>query len=134
MAIDRSPRRGRKLGEPRPIPRRPGQSRRPFVGPEDGVRELFVEELRLEPGAGIPLHQHPVVEAFVVLEGTLTVRLGEEVAVVAAEETVAIPPGTPHALANRGAEPARALGVAPWDHDTFFRDATTYLEGVPRDS
>lgn len=125
--------RRRKLGEPRAIPTRPGMTRRPFVGPEDGVAELFVEELRFDPGAAIPLHHHPVVEAFVVLDGALTVRLGEEVAVVEAEETIAIPPGMPHALTNGGPDPARALAVAPWDHDTFFASATTYLEGVPRE-
>ena len=133
MTSDRSSVRRRKLGEPRAIPTRPGMTRRSFVGPEDGVGELFVEELRFEPGAAIPLHHHPVVEAFVVLDGALTVRLGEEVVVVEAEETVAIPSGTPHALTNGGSVPARALSAAPWDHDTFFANATTYLEGVPRE-
>jgi quercetin dioxygenase-like cupin family protein len=122
----------RKLGEPRPITTRPGMSRRAFVGPEDGVRELFVEELTFETGAEIPLHQHPIVEAFVVLEGTLTMRLGDETVTVEAEQTVAIPPSTPHALVNRAPSPARTLAVAPADHDTFFRDQTTYLEGQPR--
>jgi quercetin dioxygenase-like cupin family protein len=132
VASDRPGPRRRKLGDPRPVPNRPGQASRTLVGPEDGARELFVEEIRFEAGAEIPLHHHPIMEAFVVLEGALTVRLGEDLAQVQAEQTVAIPPGTAHALANRGTVAARALAVAPWDHDTFFSAATTYLEGVPR--
>jgi quercetin dioxygenase-like cupin family protein len=123
----------RELGEPRQIPTRPGMRRRSFVGPEDGVSELFIEELTFEAGAEIPLHHHPVVEAFVVLEGALTFRLGDETVVVEAERTVAIPPGTPHGVVNRGAETARALATSPWDHETFFKEATTYLEGRPRE-
>jgi quercetin dioxygenase-like cupin family protein len=123
----------RSLGEPIPIPTRPGMSRRSFVGPDDGVRELFVEELTFETGAQIPLHQHPIVEAFVVLEGALTVRLGDETVVVEADHTISIPPGTPHALVNRHDAVARTLSAAPHDHSTFFTQATTYLEGVPRE-
>jgi quercetin dioxygenase-like cupin family protein len=107
--------------------------RRSFVGPEDGVSELFVEELTFGPGSEIPLHHHPVVEAFVVLEGALTIRVGNETVVVEAERTVAIPPGTPHAVVNGGAETARALATSPWDHGTFFTEATTYLEGRSRE-
>lgn len=129
---DRPIQRPRALGEPQPIPTRPGQRRRSLAGPADGVHELFIEELTFEPGAEIPLHEHPVVEVFVVLEGTLSVRLGDETADAGAEHTVAIPAGTPHALVNRGPDTARAIAAAPWDHDTFFKEATTYLEGVPR--
>ncbi len=123
----------RDLGEPRPIPTRPGMSRRSFVGPDDGVRELFVEELTFEPGAQIPLHHHPIVEAFVVLDGALTVRVGQETVVVQADQTIAIPPGTPHAFVNDGESVARTLSAAPHDHSTFFTNATTYLEGTPRE-
>ena len=124
----------RSLGEHRAIPTRPGMARRPLVGPEDGVHDLFVEDLVFEPGVEIPLHHHPVVEAFVVLEGALSVRLGDDTTVVGAEHTVAVPPGVPHAIANRGTHRARALSAAPWDHDTFFRQATTYLAGTPREA
>jgi quercetin dioxygenase-like cupin family protein len=108
-------------------------ARRTLIGPPDGVSELFVEELTFEQGAAIPLHQHPIVEAFVVLDGALTFRLGDATLVVEAEQTVTIPPNTPHAVLNGEARVARALAAAPWDHATFFRDVTTYLEGKPRD-
>jgi quercetin dioxygenase-like cupin family protein len=107
--------------------------RRSYIGPADGVRELFVEELTFGHRAAIPLHQHPIVEAFVVLEGSLTFRLGDQTLVVGPENTVTIPPNTPHAVLNDEGAVARALSAAAWDHDTFFRDVTTYLEGEPRD-
>jgi quercetin dioxygenase-like cupin family protein len=123
----------RALGRPAEIPTRPGMLRRSYVGPGDGVSELFVEELTFGHGAAIPLHQHPIVEAFVVLEGSLTFRLGDETLVVGPQHTVTIPPNTPHAVLNADGKTARVLSAAPWDHDTFFRRATTYLEGTPRD-
>jgi quercetin dioxygenase-like cupin family protein len=107
--------------------------RRSFIGPADGVHELFLEELTFRQGAAIPLHHHPIVEVFVVLDGDLTIRLGDETLVVGPEQTVTIPPNTPHAVVNGQARVARALSAAPWDHATFFREVTTYLEGTPRD-
>jgi quercetin dioxygenase-like cupin family protein len=107
--------------------------RRSFIGPADGVRELFLEELTFHQGAAIPLHQHPIVESFVVLEGSLTFRLGDETLVVGPDNSVTIPPNTPHAVVNVEGQDARALSAAPWDHATFFREVTTYLEGEPRD-
>jgi quercetin dioxygenase-like cupin family protein len=123
----------RALGEPAEIPARPGMLRRSYVGPADGVRELFVEELTFGHGAAIPLHQHPIVEAFVMLEGELTFRLGDQTLKVGPEHTVTIPPNTPHAVVNTEGRVARVLSAAPWDHSTFFREVTTYLEGEPRD-
>lgn len=123
----------RWLGAPTEIPTRPGMFRRSFIGPDDGVRELFLEELTFRQGAAIPLHQHPIVEVFVVLEGSLSFRLGDETIEVEAERTVRIPPNTPHAVVNLHGRAARVLAAAPWDHATFFREVTTYLEGTPRD-
>src|SRR3954452_1255448 len=117
----------RSLGQPAEIPTRPGMLRRSFIGPADGVSELFLEELTFNQGAEIPLHHHPIVEAFVVLEGSLTFRLGDQTLEIGPERTVTIPPNTPHAVVNLNGRVARVLSAAPWNHDTFFRDATTYL-------
>lgn len=123
----------RWLGEAAEIPTRPGMLRRSFIGPDDGVREMFLEELTFHQGAAIPLHLHPVVEVFVVLAGSLTFRLGDQTIVVGPEHTVTIPPNTPHAVINVEGRVAKAFSAAPWDHSTFFREVTTYLEGTPRD-
>jgi quercetin dioxygenase-like cupin family protein len=132
-----APRAGTKavrwIGEPTEVPTRPGMLRRSFIGPDDGVHELFLEELTFRQGAAIPLHQHPIVEVFVVLEGELTFRLGDQTLVVGPDRTVTIPPNTPHAVVNVDGRVAKAFSAAPWSHDTFFREVTTYLEGTPRD-
>jgi len=125
--------RVRELGEPVEVPTRPGMSVRSLVGPADGVTELFVEEVTFADGAAIPLHRHSVVEAWVVLEGALTFRLGDETIEIEGGHTVTVPAGTPHGVLNGRARVARALAVAPWDHATFFRDTTTYLEGLARE-
>ena len=123
----------RWIGEATEIPARPGMFRRSYIGPSDGVREMFLEELTFNQGAAIPLHHHPIVEVFVMLEGVLTFRLGDETITVGPEHTVTIPPNTPHAVVNVEGRVARVLSAAAWDHSTFFRDVTTYLEGEPRD-
>ena len=123
----------RPLGEPTVVPTRPGMYVRSLVGPLDGVSELFVEEVTFHEGAAIPLHRHTVVEAWVVLDGELTIRLGDDTLTVTAGHTISVPPGTAHGVLNGRALVARALAVAPWDHATFFREATTYLEGLARD-
>lgn len=125
--------RVRWIGEATEIPTRPGMFRRSYIGPDDGVRELFLEELTFRQGAAIPLHFHPIVEVFVMLEGRLTFRLGDETIVVGPEHTVTIPPNTPHAVVNIEGRVARVLSAAAWDHGTFFSEVTTYLEGAPRD-
>jgi quercetin dioxygenase-like cupin family protein len=123
----------RWIGQPTEISARPGMFRRSYIGPDDGVRELFLEELTFRQGAAIPLHLHPIVEVFVMLEGSLSFRLGDETLAVGPDHTVTIPPNTPHAVVNVEGRVARVLSAAAWDHGTFFRDVTTYLEGEPRD-
>lgn len=61
-------------------------------------------------GTPPPTHWHPhQAEHFEVLEGELTVRLGSvEPRVLAAGETLDVPPRTAHAMWNAGAAPCRA--------------------------
>ena len=120
------------VGPLEPVKTRPGQRGRNLIGTEHGVTSFYVAEIVFEAGSAIPLHTHPVEEAFMVAEGTLAVRLGEDTVVAEAESVVRIPPGVPHAVRNDGPGPARALAGAPWNRATFFAEATTYLEGEAR--
>jgi quercetin dioxygenase-like cupin family protein len=52
-----------------PIPTRPGQHARDLIGTEHGVTSFFVTELRMEEGDSVPLHTHPIEEAWVVTNG-----------------------------------------------------------------
>jgi mannose-6-phosphate isomerase-like protein (cupin superfamily) len=62
------------------------------------------------PIAGLHLHREDD-EAWIVLEGRLGFRVGEEERVLAAGEELLVPRGTPHSYWNPAAEPARYLLV-----------------------
>ena len=120
------------LGDFHSVPNRPGMRLRKLVAAEHDVTSFYIDEFILEQGASVPLHTHPIEEAFVVTAGTLTLQLGDDTLIAEAESVVRVPPGVPHAFRNTSPEPARVLGAAAWNRVTFFREATTYLEGVPR--
>jgi quercetin dioxygenase-like cupin family protein len=113
------------------VPNRPGRRSRDLAGSEHGFTSLFIAETEMEMGASIPLHTHPIEEAWVVTDGQLEVRLGDETVVVPAGCVVRVPPEVPHTVRNPGSAVARALTAAPWDRASFYANATTYLEGVP---
>jgi quercetin dioxygenase-like cupin family protein len=92
---------------------------------------MFVTENEMDHGSDIPLHTHPVEEAWVVTQGELLLTVGDETLRVGSGQVARVPPGVPHAVVNEGAETARALTAAPWERATFFTAATTYLEGTP---
>ena len=115
-----------------PVPTRSGTRDRNLIGTEHGVTSFFVLEVRMEAGAAVPLHTHPVEEAWVVTDGALTLQIGDDTVVAQAESVVRIPPDVPHALRNDGRAEARALVGAPWNRATFFTEATTYIEGTSR--
>ena len=63
--------------------------------------------------AGPPLHVHDGTdEALYILEGEVTIRLGQETIRADAGAFVWIPRGVPHTFANLGGAPARMLGLA----------------------
>jgi quercetin dioxygenase-like cupin family protein len=105
---------------------------RTLIGTEHGVTDLFVSEMLMEQGSAIPLHTHPTDEAFVVMEGTLTLQVGEETLTASAETFVRVPAGAAHAVINNQPQAARALAAAAWNRETWFTKGTTYLEGKPR--
>lgn len=99
------------------------------------------EQLELEstwqPGGTPPrTHWHPRQhEQFEVLEGELTVRLGEEPArVFRAGEAFAVPPRTAHSMWNAGSARCRASWrVTPARRtEQLFRDAAAGLGRVTR--
>ena len=114
------------------VPNRPGRRSRDLAGSDHGFTNMFLLETELDPGSTIPLHTHPVEEAWVVLEGSLSVSVGDDSVVVPRNAVARVPPGVVHAVSNDGPGVARALTAAPWDRATFYSKATTYLEGVPR--
>jgi quercetin dioxygenase-like cupin family protein len=121
----------RPIGEYKDVPNRPGRRSRELAGSEHGFDSMFISETEMQTGSFIPLHTHPIEEAWVVTEGELTVRVGDQTVVVPSGTVVRVPPEVPHAVVNQGPGVARALTAAPWDRDSFYAEATTYLEGLP---
>jgi quercetin dioxygenase-like cupin family protein len=119
------------IGPLEKVPNRPGRRSRDLAGSEHGFDSIFLAETEMDAGSSIPLHTHPIEEAWVVTSGELLVRLGDDSVVVPAGCVVRVPPDVPHAVRNTGSTVARALTAAPWNRATFYSDATTYLEGVP---
>jgi mannose-6-phosphate isomerase-like protein (cupin superfamily) len=72
---------------------------------------------------GPPLHVHPGFdEVFVVLDGTLSVRVDGDVSEVGAGETAFVEGAVPHTFANESADPVRFLAaISPGGFEGYFR-------------
>jgi quercetin dioxygenase-like cupin family protein len=88
----------------------------------DSGEEIGIVEITLPPAwDGPPLHHHDFDEAFYVLDGELTLQLGDDVTSVAAGSLTFAPRGSHHTIANLGAAPARYLLVcAPGGFERMF--------------
>jgi mannose-6-phosphate isomerase-like protein (cupin superfamily) len=93
-------------------------------------------ELTVQPGATPPpSHFHrKLLDSFYILEGTLTVRVGDEEQEASPGTCACFPPGIVHTFANRTDEPVRALNLnVPGGWENYIRDlaAVTPAEGPP---
>jgi mannose-6-phosphate isomerase-like protein (cupin superfamily) len=110
------------------IPWRPGYRNFVLAGRDQGLSCIAGFSV-LEPGAGAPLHVHADVdEIFIVVEGTLDFRLGDERFKVEADHTIAIPAGVPHSFVAVGPGPVRMYTFMP--RNRAIAEATTYFEGT----
>jgi len=77
---------------------------------EHPVQRQSLAEATILPGEATQLHRHHVSEElYHVVAGQGLMILGEECFDVAVGDTVLIPPGTAHRIANAGSEPLRIL-------------------------
>jgi len=92
----------------------------------DGDGTFSLTEIALPPGfPGPVLHRHEqTLDSFYVLEGTLTIRLGEHEEFEAEAGTYgAMPPGTVHSFANRTDGLVRALNLmAPGGFEQYLKE------------
>jgi mannose-6-phosphate isomerase-like protein (cupin superfamily) len=92
---------------------------------DDAIGSATVIDFELaaeSPGPPPHLHER-LTDSFFVLEGTLTVLLGEEEHEAPAGSHVVIPPGNVHSVSNPGAEPVRFLNVtAPSGLERYLRE------------
>jgi quercetin dioxygenase-like cupin family protein len=84
----------------------------------------FIMEAIVSPGGGPPPHiHHREQESFYVLEGTLDIRMGEEVVQASAGDFVHIPKGVVHSFRNNGDGLARQLVIfSPGGLERFFEE------------
>jgi quercetin dioxygenase-like cupin family protein len=83
------------------------------AGADDGIGSVTVIDFELAADSpGPPPHLHErLTDSFYVLEGTLTVLLGDEEHEALAGSYALIPPGNVHTVSNRTGEPVRFLNV-----------------------
>ena len=99
----------------------PGEGERHTAGGESSVTikatgedtggSFYLGEAVIQAGfPGPPLHVHEQLhDMFYVLEGTLTMRLGDETRELGPGSFVCVPPGAVHTFSNPGSAPVRFL-------------------------
>jgi quercetin dioxygenase-like cupin family protein len=86
---------------------------RPLVTKDHGAASLTIQEVTLKPGMAGRLQTHPVDIAFMMLEGSIQMIVGDEVRTVRSGNTLLAPPGTPYKLINNTWVTARLLMIFP---------------------
>jgi mannose-6-phosphate isomerase-like protein (cupin superfamily) len=92
---------------------------------EDTAGGFFLSESTIGPGfPGPPPHVHEKLhDMFYVLEGRLTVRLGDEELDADPGTFVCVPPGNVHTFSNRSDAPVRLLNFnIPGGWENYMRD------------
>jgi mannose-6-phosphate isomerase-like protein (cupin superfamily) len=102
---------------------------------EDTGGSFYLGEVLIEPGfEGPPPHVHERLhDMFYVLEGTLTMRLGDATLELGHGSFACVPPGTIHTFSNRSTQPVRFLNFnTPAGWENYMRDlAATLADGSP---
>ncbi|WP_028862803.1 cupin domain-containing protein [Psychromonas aquimarina] len=86
--------------------------------------EVTIKEIVIAPGEKLPMHQHPVINAGVLLSGTLTVYSGDKVLKVQAGDSLVELVNTSHYGENTGTEAAKIIVfyIAEKDHKVTVID------------
>jgi mannose-1-phosphate guanylyltransferase/mannose-6-phosphate isomerase len=92
-----------------------------------------VKHILVEPGKrlSLQLHQHRA-EHWVVVQGTALVTIGSQTRRLATNESIFVPPGTPHRLENPGPEPVRIIEIqtgASLEEEDIVRLADDFWRG-----
>lgn len=104
---------------------------------EDTAGSFFLSETTIAPGfPGPPPHVHERLhDMFYVLEGTLTMRLGEDTREVQAGTFVCVPPGVVHTFRNASSATVRFLNFnTPSGWENYMRDLAAAAKEGPLDS
>ena len=98
---------------------------------ESGEAVALVENTVPAGWAGTPLHHHAFDEAFYVIDGELTLQLGDRVVTRGPGELAFAAGGAHHAVANLSARPARyLLACTPGGFERYFAKLAAEAAGV----
>jgi quercetin dioxygenase-like cupin family protein len=102
----------------------PGDRYRFLVTGEESGGAYFAMEALVPPGGGPPLHiHHREDETFYVLDGQITLRLGDKTISAGPGDFVNAPRGIPHCFRNDGDDPARLIvSFSPAGLERFFEE------------
>jgi quercetin dioxygenase-like cupin family protein len=84
---------------------------RTFEGGKHGRASISFFIVNNRPGQGPSLHHHPYDETFLILEGQVQVRVGEQTLEGGPGDIVVGPAGIPHGFINTGQGPARLVCI-----------------------
>jgi mannose-6-phosphate isomerase-like protein (cupin superfamily) len=102
---------------------------------EETSGSFYMGEAVVAPGfPGPPPHVHERLhDMFYVLDGTLTMRLGDETTELPASSFVCVPPGVVHTFSNPSETPVRFLNFnTPAGWEKYMRDLRAALaKGTP---
>ncbi|ELZ55283.1 MULTISPECIES: cupin domain-containing protein [unclassified Haloferax] len=78
-----------------------------------GGEEMNVQHFRIEPGATVPVHDHPHEQVGYIVAGELTFLVGDdrEELVVGPGDSYSLAGGEPHGAENRGDETVVGIDV-----------------------
>ena len=91
----------------------PGVYWRIVIGKDDGAPTYAMRIFEFEPGAKIPLHEHPWEHEIFVIKGKLRVYIGENSYEVSEGYAIFIPPNVKHGMENIGNEKAIIICTIP---------------------
>jgi quercetin dioxygenase-like cupin family protein len=91
----------------------------------DGDGTFYLGETTLGTFPGPPPHLHERhLDSFFVLEGTLSLRLGDETVAAPAGSYAYVPPGNVHTFSNPGESTVRVLNImAPGGFEQYLKEA-----------
>ena len=126
-----------------PVVHGPGEGERHDAGPaqilikaagEHTGGSFFLSESTLPPGfAGPPPHRHRELhDMFYVLEGTLTLQLGDRTVEAVTGSFACVPPGVLHTFRNDSDGPVRVLNFnTPAGFEMYMRDLAAAAQSGP---
>jgi mannose-6-phosphate isomerase-like protein (cupin superfamily) len=103
------------------------------AGASDALGSFALTDFTIAPGFPGPVpHRHErMVDSFYVLEGVLTLRIGDEEIAAPAGSYGVVPPGNTHTFSNPGPDPVRVLNLmAPGGLEGYLRELAQ-LGGPP---